>query len=181
MIYMVKCVKCGSELLGPAKEWDMLSKHGRGPSLHIRLMDVLLSIRPEYTEKLFSGEKRYEFRKRKPKETIGKALVYESRRSRMIVGWFSVRTIHSGSPQDIWEKCKDHGGIEEENYVRYCNGNKIIHALEVDQIVRFNPPINPFNVIPDFKPPQNFSYVADDLIHKASIESQEATRCLNSD
>jgi len=143
-------------------------------------MDVLLSIRPEYTEKLFSGEKRYEFRKRKPKEMIGKVLIYESRRSRMILGWFSVRTIHSGSPRDIWERCKDHGGIEKENYALYCNGNRIIHALEVDQIVRFNPPINPFEVIPDFKPPQDFAYVADDLVHVASIENEGVRRCLNS-
>jgi len=145
-------------------------------------MDVLLSIRPEYTEKLFSGEKRYEFRKRKPKESIGKALVYESRGSGLILGWFSVRTIHSGSPRDIWERCKDYGGIEEENYVRYCNGNKLIHALEVDQVVRFNPPIDPFDVVPDFKPPQDFAYVTDDFFHPPSIESGEVRRCpLNSD
>jgi predicted transcriptional regulator len=136
-------------------------------------MDVLLSVRPEYTEKLFSGEKLYEFRKRKPKEIIGRVLIYESRRSRKILGWFSVRTIHSGSPGDIWERCKDHSGIEKKRYLSYCNGNKVIHALEIDHIFRFNPPRNPFDMIPDFKPPQDFVYLPDGMI-QALNENEDA-------
>jgi predicted RNA-binding Zn-ribbon protein involved in translation (DUF1610 family) len=33
---MVKCLKCGGEVTGPAKEWDMHPKDGRGPALHIK-------------------------------------------------------------------------------------------------------------------------------------------------
>ncbi|MGA2971194.1 MAG: chorismate-binding protein [Candidatus Bathyarchaeia archaeon] len=33
---MVKCLKCGGEVTGPAKEWDMHPKEGRGPALHIK-------------------------------------------------------------------------------------------------------------------------------------------------
>ena len=33
---MVKCLKCGGEVSGPAKEWDMHPKDGRGPALHIK-------------------------------------------------------------------------------------------------------------------------------------------------
>ncbi|HYW02245.1 MAG TPA: hypothetical protein VE862_12300 [Candidatus Acidoferrum sp.] len=33
---MVKCLKCGGEVFGPAKEWDMHPKDGRGPALHIK-------------------------------------------------------------------------------------------------------------------------------------------------
>jgi hypothetical protein len=33
---LVKCLKCGGEVAGPAKEWDMHPKDGRGPALHIK-------------------------------------------------------------------------------------------------------------------------------------------------
>ena len=33
---LVKCLKCGGEVVGPAKEWDMHPKDGRGPALHIK-------------------------------------------------------------------------------------------------------------------------------------------------
>ena len=92
-------------------------------------MNVLLSIKPEYSRKIFSGEKRYEFRKRRPNEDIHKVCVYESHPSKKIVGWFSLRRIHSGSPKRIWQMCNNYGGIKPESYFAYCKGRKIIHAF----------------------------------------------------
>ncbi|MGA2790836.1 MAG: ASCH domain-containing protein [Candidatus Bathyarchaeia archaeon] len=117
-----------------------------------------MSIRPEFASKIFSGEKRYEFRRRKPKEPVGKVFVYECTPSKRIIGWFSVRKIHSGSPYEIWEKCKDSGGIRKEEYLSYCRGRNVIHAFEIDEVFRLNPPMNPFEVFFDFKPPQDFAY-----------------------
>lgn len=122
-------------------------------------MNILLSIKPEYTQKIFSGEKKYEFRKQRPISIIEKVLVYESAPSKNIVGWFTVKRIVSGSPKDIWEKCKNSGGIERKEYFAYCNGRKVIYALEIDSILQFRTPINPFEICSDFRPPQNFSYL----------------------
>jgi len=122
-------------------------------------MNVLLSIKPEYTEKIFSGEKKYEFRKQKLKQTIGRIFVYECRPSKTIVGWFSVKRIISGSPKEIWKRCKNSSGIKKESYFTYCNGKKIIYALEIDKTLQFDAPINPFEIDSDFNPPQNFAYL----------------------
>jgi predicted transcriptional regulator len=127
-------------------------------------MNVLLSVKPEFAEKIFSGEKRYEFRKRKPKEPVDKVFVYESRPCKKIVGWFSIRKIHSGSPDEIWKRCKDSGGIKEEKYRSYCRGRKMIHAFEIDEIFQYDQPMNPFDSYSDFKPPQDFTYLSEDLI-----------------
>jgi len=121
-------------------------------------MKVLLSIKPEYAEKIFSGEKKYEFRKQKPKFVIDIVFVYESSPTRSIVGGFSVKIIHSGPPERIWQKCKESSGIEKSDYLNYCNGTKVIHAFEIGETFKFENPINPFKVISDFKPPQSFSY-----------------------
>jgi predicted transcriptional regulator len=125
-------------------------------------MNVLLSIKPEYARRIFSREKRYEFRKRKPREAVGKVFVYECHPSKRIVGWFSVRRIHSGSPDEIWQKCKDFGGIDEERYLAYCHGKKVIHAFEIGEIFRYDPPVNPFDSFCDFNPPQDFTYIDPD-------------------
>lgn len=122
-------------------------------------MKVLLSIKPEYTEKIFSGEKRYEFRKRKPKQIIERVFVYECNPSKNIIGWFNVKRILSGSPGDIWKKCKKLSGINKEKYFAYCNGKKVIYAFEIDETFQFDTPINPFEINSDFKAPQNFSYI----------------------
>jgi predicted transcriptional regulator len=135
-------------------------------------MNVLLSIRPEYSRKIFSGEKRYEFRKRKPNEDVQKVFVYESRPSKRIVGWFSLRTIHSGSPEKIWQMCSNYGGIKPESYFAYCKGRKIIHALEINETFRFEYPLNPYESIYDFKPPQDFAYCSTGNLDRALKEKE---------
>lgn len=134
-------------------------------------MKILLSIKPEYTKKIFSGEKKYEFRKQKPKQKIEKVIIYECHPSKKIVGWFSVKKIISGSPKEIWEKCKDSGGIEEEGYFNYCNGKKIIYSFQIDRTFQFDTPINPFEIDSDFNPPQNFLYLNHSLMSNL-IESR---------
>lgn len=136
-------------------------------------MRVLLSIRPEYSKRIFSGEKKYEFRKRKPKSAVGTVIVYESSPTRSIVGGFEVKKIHSDSPDKIWQKCKEFSGIEKNNYLNYCNGAKLIHAIEIGAIFRFENPINPLAVNPHFRPPQNFSYLSDSTIYDMLETSQK--------
>lgn len=129
-------------------------------------MELLLSIKPKYSEKIFSGEKKYEFRKQKPRRVIDRVFIYECGPSKNIVGWFSVKGIHSGSPEEIWMKCKNLSGIEKKNYVSYCNGRKVIYAFEINETFQFDNPIDPFEMVSDFKPPQSFSYLDGSIICK---------------
>jgi predicted transcriptional regulator len=124
-------------------------------------MAVLLSIKPKYTQKIFSGEKKFEFRKQKPKLPFTRVFIYESSPSQTIVGWFNVSRIHSGTPDEIWNKCKQFSGIDEEKYFEYSQGRRVIFAFEIGQIFQFDAPIDPFRHFSDFKPPQNFSYFND--------------------
>jgi len=135
-------------------------------------MKLLLSIKPEYSKKIFSGEKKYEFRKQKPKFMIDVVFIYESSPTRNIVGGFSIKKIHSGSPERIWQKCKDSSGIERSNYLEYCNGTRVIHAFEIGEIFKFDSPVDPFGMISDFKPPQSFSYLKHSEIFWALENSQ---------
>lgn len=121
-------------------------------------MKILLSIKPEYSNKIFSGEKRFEFRRQKPKQRFDTVFVYESHPTKKIVGWFSVRKIISGSPSEVWNYCKEKGGIEEEDYFSYCGDKKIVYAFEIDKTIQFEYPIDPTDLYPGFNPPQSFTY-----------------------
>lgn len=123
-------------------------------------MEILLSIKPKYAKKIFLGEKKYEFRKQKPKGTIKKVIIYETYPSKSIVGWFTIRKILSDSPEKIWEMCKSLSGMEEKEYFVYCNNKKIIYAFEIDEVFQFDMPINPFEIFSNFNPPQNFLYLS---------------------
>ena len=128
-------------------------------------MKILLSIKPEYSEKILSGEKKYEFRKTKPRGSIEKIFIYESHPTKHIVGWFTIKGILSGTPDIIWEKCKKESGIEEDRYFNYCEDNNIIHAFEIETLHQYNKPINPFKMMSGFKPPQNFLYLENTMLH----------------
>jgi predicted transcriptional regulator len=135
-----------------------------------------LSIKPKYSRKILSGEKKYEFRKQRPKRVIDRVFIYESSPSKSIVGCFSVRRIHSGSPEEIWRKCKERSGMGRNNYLTYCNGTKIIHALEIKKTLRFDSPINPFKILSDFKPPQSYLYLDGSTIFE-TLENQICAKC----
>ena len=63
-------------------------------------MKVLLSIKPEYAEKIFSGEKRYEFRKAVFKnQLIQTVVVYATMPVGKIIGEFNIKQILKDEPE----------------------------------------------------------------------------------
>ncbi len=120
-------------------------------------MVILLSIKPEYTKKIFNGIKKVEFRKQKPNSPPSLVFIYESYPTKKIVGWFTVKKMLAGTPKEIWSKCKSKGGITEKKFFEYCQGSDIIFAFEIDRTFRFPIPLDPYTIDAQFIPPQNFS------------------------
>ena len=56
-------------------------------------MNVILSIKPEFVEKIFSGEKQYEYRKILFKQKVDTIYIYASRPVSKIVGEFKIDDI----------------------------------------------------------------------------------------
>ncbi|XDD44689.1 ASCH domain-containing protein (plasmid) [Leptospira sp. WS60.C2] len=123
-------------------------------------MKILLSIKPEFVEKIFNGEKKFEYRKRgmkNPKFT--KVVVYSTMPVGKLIGEFEIEKVLSGSPEEIWEKTSEYSGIQKvffDNY--YCNTDSAI-ALKIKNVVQYKKPKEPKAVFKNFKAPQSFSYV----------------------
>ena len=63
-------------------------------------MKVLLSIKPEYVEKIFSKEKKYEFRKSIFKNpNIKSIIIYSSSPVKKVVGEFEIENIIQDTPK----------------------------------------------------------------------------------
>jgi predicted transcriptional regulator len=138
-------------------------------------MKILLSIKPEYSNRIFSGEKKFEFRRQRPKHRLEAVYVYESRPTKKIVGWFSVKNVICGSPNDIWNRCGKIGGIEKEDYFKYCGNQKVIYAFEIDMAIRFDSPIELSELDPTFTPPQSYVYLShqqEQIIKRRKIKDE---------
>jgi len=121
---------------------------------------VLLSIKPEFVEKIISKKKIYEFRKKIWKDpNVKNVSIYSSSPKKRIIGFFSIDNILTGTPKAIWEHCHEGAGITEEEFFNYFENRNIAYAIRIGALKVFDEPINPLDVIVDFKAPQNFMYL----------------------
>lgn len=123
-------------------------------------MRVLLSIKPEYANKIFSGEKKFEFRKRAFRNIeVHTVVVYSTMPVGRIIGEFTIKHIHQDSPESIWSKTKKYSGIDEVFFNEYYNGRELAVAIEVDKTSLYKEPINPKEEYENFTAPQSFMYI----------------------
>lgn len=100
-------------------------------------LTIILPIKKEYSDLIFSGVKTVEYRRLIPKNRVEKILVYESRGSGRIVGEMNVRSILSYDPQTLWSKTEKMGGVEKLVYDEYFEGRKIAYAFELSLVKRY--------------------------------------------
>lgn len=135
-------------------------KVGLNEILFNYLMDnnVLLSIKPDYCDKIISGEKKFEYRKAIFKKAVDRIFIYSTMPIGRIVGYFDYSDYISGNPQLIWEETNLYSGLERDEFFSYCGTLTNIFALKIAEFVLFDVPIDPYEIY-KFKPPQNFYYL----------------------
>lgn len=119
---------------------------------------ILLSIKPEFVARIFSGDKKFEFRKIIPSIQIDKIYIYATRPICAVVGCANVSGIIYGAPQDVWNKTKKYAGIGRDFFDSYFYGRARAHAYCLENVVKYNIP----HSLLDFgicTAPQNFVYI----------------------
>lgn len=127
---------------------------------------ILMSIQTRYAEKIFRGEKRWEFRKSLPRYSKDDELtvvVYSSGGDRAVIGEFRVGHVMC-CPLDELMRLTGYDTDEQavQWFSRYYVGRKQCGALEILASVRYDQPISLSQlrqVLPAFRPPQNFWYI----------------------
>lgn len=121
-------------------------------------MNILLSIKLEFVNKILSHEKLYEFRKSIFKQKVERIYIYSTYPVKKIVGYFEVTDIICGSPEELWELFSDVSGICENEFFKYYLDVEEGFAIKIDNLVIFDEFID-MNMFDEFKAPQSFCYV----------------------
>jgi predicted transcriptional regulator len=123
-------------------------------------MDVLLSIRPHFAERIFNGTKKYEYRKAIfSRADVQKVIIYASSPVKKIVGEFQIAEIIWDKPESIWLKTHVSAGVNRDFFFQYFTGKDKGYAINIKHYKKYAAPVNPWDVLPDFTPPQSFIYI----------------------
>lgn len=124
-------------------------------------MRALLAIKPQFVEKIFSGEKKYEFRKILFKNAqVNSVVIYASSPVQKIVGEFDIDSILNMNPEDLWEKTSHSSGIEKEFFDDYFRGRVNAFAIKLINPIRYDIPKDLKNYGLSHAP-QSFCYLRD--------------------
>ena len=121
---------------------------------------VLLSIKPVFAERIFSGFKRYEFRKTIFRDTsVKKIFVYASAPISLVIGEFYIDEILRLNPEKLWHLTCDMAGISKEYFDNYFSGRDLGYAIKIGQVYRYDTPLRLGSHFSLKQAPQSFAYV----------------------
>lgn len=123
---------------------------------------ALISIHPEYADKILNGEKTLEFRRKWAVKHVDTIYIYATSPVQRIVGSASVKQVTTGTNNCLWNLSKEKkGGISREKLFAYLDGVKTGVAIELNNANRFNIKVDPkLTLGKDFRPPQSFRYLS---------------------
>ncbi|MDO4401917.1 MAG: ASCH domain-containing protein [Clostridiaceae bacterium] len=124
-------------------------------------MKVLLSIKPKYVQRIFEGEKKYEYRKSLfKKDGINTIVIYATKPVGKVVGEFTFDTIIKANPEVLWEETKSNSGISKKDYLEYFKEKDNAYAIEIKDFQKYDNPLSLEELNPNIKSaPQSFMYI----------------------
>lgn len=132
----------------------------------VKLMSkVLLSIKPEYVQRILTGEKKFEFRKRLANKLVDTIVIYATSPVMKIVGEVKVKGVLEKAPSVLWEQTKKNAGITRKKYREYFAGCKKAFAYELGEVVKYAKESNLVE-IGISQAPQSFIYISDEQYEK---------------
>jgi len=122
-------------------------------------MHVLLSIKPEFAEKIFNGTKKYEFRRTLfKKKDIDSIIVYVSSPIKKVIGELLIDEILEEDIFELWEKTNNYSGIDENYFFNYFKGKKKGYAIKIKEAIRYKHSFD-IKLLFGVNPPQSFLYI----------------------
>lgn len=125
---------------------------------------LLLSLRPEFAEKVFAGTKKVELRRIWPKVAIDDwVLVYVSTPVKALVGAVQVALIMEANPSYLWKKVRHQAGLTRQQFDDYYAGALKGYGIFLNDTRTLPSPIELYKLKrlwTDFHPPQCYRYLS---------------------
>ena len=116
-------------------------------------MKVLMSVKPEYVNKILSGQKKYEFRRKIFKKNITEVLVYSTIPVKRITMSFEIKNIIKDNPVVLWVKYKEFAGISHDEFFKYFKNCTTGYAIGIGNVKK----LEPYEL--NIRPPQSYMYI----------------------
>lgn len=128
--------------------------------------DIIMSIHPKWADKIYSGEKKIEWRKTKPRQYDSKMKVYlyETAPVKKVTGYFMVERFGWANKNDqdfkflIREKVERLGCVSIEDLKRYQGNSPELFAWYIGKVVKFRKP-KALESLGVKKPPQSWQHL----------------------
>ena len=162
-------VRIRAELGGAAAEDDqyILPIFGDHDDVRSAKRDIVISIKPNYSGKIFDGVKTIELRRRFPLSVVpgATAYIYSTSPEMALVGTIRIENVERLELSVLWEKHGRSASIKKADFDEYFNGLDEGFALKLSTPRRFARPL-PLPELKErfgFNAPQSFLYAKPDL------------------
>lgn len=102
---------------------------------------IMISINPQYVEKILSGEKTYEYRKSMFHDrSVDTLLIYATKPICKVVAECHIDDVLVMPKHELWELTNLQSGITEEFFNDYFKKKEVAKAIKISNVVRFEIP-----------------------------------------
>lgn len=123
---------------------------------------IIISIKPEFVNKIITGEKSIELRKVKPNVSESDiVLIYSTMPVKAIIAYCEVDFILKMAPEILWKTHSKKLGIDKERFSSYYLNCENAVGIGLKSVCKLEKAITLEQVkkhIPNFSPPQTYRY-----------------------
>lgn len=99
---------------------------------------ILIPIKPEYVDKILSGNKKYEYRKIKPKRKVDKMIIYSTYPIMKVVGEVEVIDIIEDNIHNLWGSTNKYSGISKDKFYKYFDKRDVGYAYKLGKVIKYD-------------------------------------------
>jgi len=121
-------------------------------------MEILISIKPEYTEKILNNTKHYELRRSFSKKEINKLIIYSTSPKSRVVWEVKVEKVIHKPIDELRNLTKDKSCVTKEFFYKYFKWKEYWYAIKLTNPIQYSTP----KELKNYKikrPPQNYCYI----------------------
>ena len=119
---------------------------------------MLLSIKPEYVNKIVAGKKKYEFRKFHCREDVDTIVIYATAPVKQVIGEVSIISIIEDAVDEVWKQTCPEGGITKKAFMEYYKNKQVAIAYQLGEVMQYDEPMSLSDVGLSYVP-QSFAYI----------------------
>lgn len=127
---------------------------------------LLVSVKPEFANKIIIKEKTIELRKTKPNVKVGDyIIIYASSPIKSILGFGVIKQVIVSTPQIIWENKSSYLGIDKQSFDQYFKDKQRAIGIEIESIIQVKPfTLKDLRLLEfNFHPPQIYKYISKEI------------------